>query len=83
MTHIFNLSITSGMVPIELKIARVVPLFKAGDKSIFSNYRPISVLPSFSKILEKPVYNRLIDYLSRYFPIINLVFVNIIQLNML
>ena len=66
LTHIFNQSITSGMVPIELKIARVVPLFKAGDKSIFSNYRPISVLPSFSKILEKLVYNRLIDYLSKY-----------------
>ena len=70
LTHIFNLSITSGMVPIELKIGRVVPrvvpFFKAGDKSIFSNYRPISVLPSFSKILEKPVYNRLIDYLSEH-----------------
>ena len=50
----------------ELKIARVVPLFKAVDKSIFSFYRPISVLPSFSKILEKLVYNRLIDYLSKY-----------------
>ena len=66
LTHIFNLSITSGMVPVELKIACVVPLFKAGDKSIFSNYRSISVLPSFSKILEKLVYNRLIDYLSKY-----------------
>ena len=66
LSHIFNLSITSGMVPMELKIARVVPLFKAGDKSIFSNYRPISVLPSFSKILEKLVYNGLIDYLSKY-----------------
>ena len=54
------------MVPVELKIARVVPLFKAGDKSIFSNYRPISVLPSFSKILEKLLYNGLIDYLSKY-----------------
>ena len=54
------------MVPMELKIARVVPLFKAVDKSIFSFHRPISVLPSFSKILEKLVYNRLIDYLSKY-----------------
>lgn len=43
-----------------------MPLFKAGDKSIFSNYTPISVLPFFSKILEKLVYNRLIDYLSKY-----------------
>ena len=52
----------------ELKIARLVPLFKAGDKSCFSNYRPISVLPAFSKILEKLVYfyNRLIDYLNMY-----------------
>ena len=54
------------MVPAELNIARVVPLFKAGDQSIFSNYRPISVLPSFSKIKENRVYNRLIDYLSKY-----------------
>ena len=54
------------MVPVELKISRVVPLFKAGHKSIFSNYRPISVLPAFSKILEKLLYNRLIDYLSKY-----------------
>ena len=66
ITHIFNLSLTSGIVPLELKIARVVPLFKADDKSSFSNYRPISVLPSFSKILEKLVYNRLIDYLNMY-----------------
>ena len=41
LTHIFNLTTTSGMVPVELKITRVVSLFKAGDKSIFSNYRPI------------------------------------------
>ena len=66
LTRIFNLSITSGMVPVELKISRVVPLFKAGHKSIFSNYRPISVLPPFSKILEKLLYNRLIGYLSEY-----------------
>ena len=44
----------------------MLSLFKAGDKSIFSNYRPISLLPSFSKILEKLVYNRFIDYISKY-----------------
>ena len=65
LTHILNLSITSGTVPMELKIARVVPLFIAGDKSIFCKYRPFSVLPSFSKVLEELVYNRLIDYLSK------------------
>ena len=66
LTHIFNLSLTSGIVPSELKIARVVPLFKSGDKSLFSNNRPISVLPSFSKLLEKLVYSRLIEYLNKY-----------------
>ena len=51
LTHIVNLSIIHGIVPDELKIARVVPIFKSCDKALFSNYRPISVLPCFSKIL--------------------------------
>ena len=60
-TDIFNLSITSGIVPTELKTARVIPLFKTDDKSSISNYKPISLLPSFSNILEKVVYNRLMS----------------------
>ena len=36
-----------------MKIAKVVPLFKSGEKNVFTNYRPISLLPQFSKILEK------------------------------
>ena len=47
-----------------MKIARVVPLFKADDQSLFTNYRPVSVLPSFSKFLERIIYNRLYDYLT-------------------
>ena len=43
-----------------------MPLFKASDNSLFSNYRPISIIPAFSKILEKLVCNRHIDYLSKY-----------------
>ena len=62
LTHIFNLSITSGTVPTKLKTARVIPIFKTDVKYMFSNYRPISVLPSFSKILEKVVFNRLKSY---------------------
>ena len=56
LAHIINLSITSGIVPDQMKIARVVPLFKAGDRLLFTNYRPVSILPSFSKFLEKVVY---------------------------
>jgi len=60
LAHIINLSITRGIVPDQMKIARVVPLFKAGDRSLLTNYRPLSILPSFSKFLEKVVYSRLI-----------------------
>ena len=66
LTHIVNLSIVHGIVPNELKIARVVPIFKSGDKALFSNYRPISVLPCFSKILERLIYNRIINYLNDF-----------------
>ena len=47
-----------------LKIARVTPFFKGGDPGNISNYRPISVLPFFSKILERIIYNRLYKYLT-------------------
>ena len=47
-----------------MKIARMVPLFKADDQSLFTNYRPISVLPTFSKFLERIIYNRLYDSLT-------------------
>lgn len=42
-THIINLFISQGIVPDEMKIARVIPLIKAGDHSLFANYRPVSV----------------------------------------
>ena len=66
LTHIVNLSIIHSIVPNELKIARVVPIFKSGDKALFSNYRPISVLPCLSKILERIIYNRIINYLNDF-----------------
>ena len=49
-----------------MKIARVVPLFKTGDLSLFTNYRPVSVLPAFSKILERIVYNRFLNFLNKF-----------------
>ena len=49
-----------------MKIAQVIPLFKSGDNSLFINYRPVSVLPVFSKFLERIVFNRLLDFLKKY-----------------
>jgi len=66
LTYIINLSHSSGVVPQEMKIARVIPLFKSGDNSLFTNYRPVSVLPVFSKFLERIVYNRLSKFLNKY-----------------
>ena len=62
--NIFSLSLKKGIFPEKMKIAKVSPIFKKGDKSILSNYRPISVLPCFSKILERIMFNRLYIYLA-------------------
>ena len=64
LTHIINQSLTSGIVPQIMKIARVMPIFKSGDKHNFGNYRPISILPDFSKILENVIATKLIKYLD-------------------
>ena len=66
LTHIINLSVIHGIVPDESKIAHVVPIFKSGDNALFSNYRPISVLPCFSKFLERIIYNCIINYLNDF-----------------
>lgn len=50
LTRIINLSLSSGIVPKQLKIARIIPLFKSGDEDLYANYRPVSVLPIFSKM---------------------------------
>ena len=65
LSKIVNKSFSQGIFPDLLKIAKIHPIFKNGIKSEFTNYRPISVLPSFSKIFEKLMYNRLITYLSQ------------------
>ena len=65
LSHIFNRSLLSGIVPSQLKIAKVNPIFKSGDNQVFSNYRPISILPSISKILEKIMYIRLFDFVTK------------------
>ena len=64
MLHIFNLSIQSGIFLDELKIASVTPIFKGGENWNLRNYRPLSVLACFSKILERIMYNCLYKYLT-------------------
>ena len=65
LTKLFNISITKGFFPNKWKVARVSPLFKDGAHDIRGNYRPISVLPVFSKLLEKHVAGFFMDYLAR------------------
>jgi len=65
LSTLINNSLLTGICPDSLKIAKVIPLFKNGDRSIFSNYRPVSILPCLSKIFEKVVYNRLMSYINK------------------
>ena len=62
LKHIFDLSFENGIFPDSLKIAKVTPVYKSGDSSSLSNYRPISVCACFSKMLERIMYTRLYSY---------------------
>ncbi len=62
ITMIINQMLHTGIFPNDLKIAKVIPLFKKGDDTIFSNYRPISLLPAISKIFEKVIYKQVYDF---------------------
>ena len=64
LVHIFNLAFTTGIYPNDLKIAKVLPLFKKGDRSLPENYRPISLLPCVNKLLEKCIDKRVRKYLT-------------------
>ena len=66
LTHICNLSLINGCFPDQLKIAKVVPIHKSDNPNLFSNYRPISVLPVFSKVLEKLMHVRLYTFLESH-----------------
>ncbi|KAG7312982.1 hypothetical protein JYU34_000054 [Plutella xylostella] len=65
LTYIFQLCLSSGVFPKCLKKAVVVPIHKSGDKTEVTNYRPISLLPAVSKILEKIINNRLMQFLNK------------------
>ena len=63
LIYLCNKAMSSGIFPTWLKFSQVVPIFKKGDKDKLTNYRPISLLTSFSKIFEKVIYKRLDNYM--------------------
>ena len=64
LVMLINQSMSQGQFPTMMKLAEVVPLFKSKDCSIETNYRPISLLTTMSKILEKVVYTRVYKFLN-------------------
>ena len=66
LSYICNLSLTHGVFPETLKTANVIPLFKKDNQMFFNDNRPVSLLCTFSKILEKVMYERLLDFLNEH-----------------
>lgn len=64
LVHIINLSFKTGIVPHQFKISIITPIHKSGDKTLISNYRPISLISNFSKIFEKCLKERLTEFLK-------------------
>ena len=65
LIKVINVSFELGMFPNILKIAKVIPIYKSGDKQIVNNYRPISLLSPFSIIYEKLIFNRFFKFLYK------------------
>ena len=63
--HLFKMSLASCKLPKEWKLHCIIPIFKSGDKSLISNYRPISLLCSISKVLERIVYDKVFGFIGQ------------------
>ena len=66
LTYICNQSFQTGIFPNSMKTAKVIPIYKNGDRHLFTNYRPISLLPQFSKIIEKLFVHRLDNFIEKH-----------------
>ena len=63
--YISNKSFLDGRFPDKMKIVKIIPIYKSGDKNLIYNYRPISLLPQFSKIFYKLFEKRLENFLTK------------------
>jgi hypothetical protein len=66
LAYICNKSLSTGIYPSRLKYSEITPIHKKGDETDMSNYRPISLLPTFSKIHEKVIYKQLLSHSNKY-----------------
>ena len=66
LCRVLNQSLSDGAFPERMKVAEVIPLYKGKSMDATINYRPISLLITMSKILEKVMYRRLYSYLKKY-----------------
>ena len=66
LCNIFNCMVKTGVFPSAFKVAKVLPLHKGDSDNLFTNYRPISLLPAFSKVFERLIYNRMYSFLVKF-----------------
>lgn len=64
LTNIFNMCLTTSIFPVKLQVAKVVVLFKKGNRNELGNYRPVSILPIFSKVFEKIIHCRVLNFIE-------------------
>lgn len=66
LEYIINLIFMSSVYPSKLQVSKVLVIFKGGDKSVLSNYRPISIIPVFSKCIEKLICDRMTSFVQKH-----------------
>ena len=66
LTIIINQMLTTGIFPFAFKLSKVIPLFKKGDSSLLFNYRPISLLPTISKVFERVIHDQMYKYFNQF-----------------
>ena len=62
--HLFSLTLKYGYLPTDWKIHKIIPIFKSGNPTLVKNYQPISLFSNTSNVLERMIYDKLIDHIS-------------------